>query len=231
MNNKINTTKKTNIPKIPDEEIKSIKKVKEYKLICESNIVSILWKDVDLYFDYDSLNLNQFTYNEWKVYFQIGQDIVVKEKKPILDEITVNLYLEKHEKLKSKYDEYGGFATIEKAKEYVKVNNIEGYISELNKWNTVINLVKNRFPIADRLSEYVDMTSEEIYDEYEAVLNHIFINSASSGCKTSYLADGIHDLIEELDVGYAVGLPLFNMPILTHEIGGLSCGNITLIGD
>lgn len=144
-----NTTKKSNIPKISEEEIKAIKKVKEYKLICESNIVSILWKDVDLYFDYDSLTLNQFTHNEWKVYYQIGQDIVVKEKKPILDEITVNLYLEKHNKLKSKYDEYGGFATIEKAKEYVKVNNIDGYIEELNKWNTVINLVKNKFPIAE----------------------------------------------------------------------------------
>lgn len=230
MTNKNNTTKKTNVPKISDEEIKAIKKVKEYKLICESNIVSILWKDVDLYFDYDSLTLDQFTYNEWKVYYQIGQDIVVKEKKPVLDEITVNLYLEKHNKLKSKYEEYGGFETIEKAKEYVKVKNIDGYIEELNKWNTVINLVRNKFPIAERLSEYVDMTSEEIYDEYEAILNHIFINSASSGCKTSYLADGIHDLIEELDAGYAVGLPLYNMPILTHEIGGLSCGNITLIG-
>lgn len=222
--------KKKDVSKIPKEEIEAIKKVKEYKLICESNIVSILWKDADLYFEYGSLSLDQFTYNEWKVYFQIGQDLVVKEKKQVLDEITVNLYLEKHEKLKAKYDEYGGFETIEKAKEYVKVDNIEGYVAELTKWNTVISLVKNRFPIANRLSAYVDMTSEEIYDEFEAVLNHIFINSSNSGCKTSYLADGIHDLIEELDAGYAVGLPLYGLPLLTHEIGGLSLGNITLIG-
>lgn len=226
---KPSTTKKPNVSKIPEEELKAIKKVKEYKLICESNIVSILWKDVDLYFDYDSLTLAHFTYNEWKVYFQIGQDVVVKEKKPILDEITINLYLEKHNKLKVKYDEYGGFATIEKAKEYVKVKNIEGYIAELNKWNTVINLVKNRFPIADRLSEYVDMTSEEIYDEYEAILNHIFINVEGDD-ETFTLADGIYDLIDELDEGLAIGLPLHNSPLLTHETGGNLGGNITLMG-
>lgn len=224
------TKKKKNPLNIPEKELKAIKKVKEYKLICESNVVSILWKDTDLFFNYDNLDLKDFTHNEWKVYFQIGKDIIIKEKKQTLDEVTVNLYLEKHEKLKEKYIEYGGYETIDLAKGYVKEKNIDGYIEELNKWNIVINLVKNKFPIADRLSEYVDMTSEEIYDEYEAILNHVFINSSNSGCKTSYLADGIHELIEDLDEGYAVGLPLYNMPILTHEIGGLSCGNITLMG-
>ena len=98
--------------KISKNELDAIKKVKEYKLICESNIVSILWKDSDLYFDYDNLQLEHFTHNEWKVYFQIGKDIITKEKKQSLDEITVNLYLEKHLKLKEKYEEYGGFETI-----------------------------------------------------------------------------------------------------------------------
>ena len=216
----------TNISK---SELDAIKKVKEYKLICESNIVSILWKNSDLYFDYDNITLNNFTHNEWKVYFQIGKDIITKEKKQSLDEITVNLYLEKHLKLKEKYEEYGGFETITKAGGYVKENNIEGYISELNKWNTVINLVKNKFPIADRLSEYVDMTAEEIYDEYECLLNHIFINVEGDE-ETHTLADGIYDLIDELDEGFAVGLPLHNAPTLTHEIGGNLEGNITLMG-
>ena len=216
----------TNISK---SELDAIKKVKEYKLICESNIVSILWKNSDLYFDYDNITLNNFTHNEWKVYFQIGQDIIIKEKKQSLDEITVNLYLEKHLKLKEKYDEYGGFITITKAGGYVKENNIEGYIAELNKWNTVINLVKNKFPIAERLNEYVDMTAEEIYDEYECLLNHIFINIEGDE-ETYTIADGIIELIDELDEGLAIGLPLYNAPMLTHEIGGNLEGNITLMG-
>ena len=215
---------------IPKKELEAIKKVQEYKLICESNVVSILWKNPDYYYDYDNLSLDMFTHNEWKVYFQIGKDLTCLEKKLVLDDITVNLYLEKHNKLKEKYIEYGGYETINLAKEYVKEKNIEGYIEELNKWNIILQLFKNKFPIADRLSEYNDMTSDEIYDEYEAILNHVFINNSSSGCNVSYLSDGIHELIEDLDKGMAVGLPLYNMPLLTHEIGGLNLGNITLVG-
>ena len=81
------------------ELVETIKKIKEFKLAVEANIVSILWVDKDLYFTYNNLKLTDFSNNAWRVYFQIGYDVVVKEKK-ILDEITVNFYLEKHEKLK-----------------------------------------------------------------------------------------------------------------------------------
>lgn len=215
--------------KINKEELEAIKKVKDYKRICESNIVSILWKDPDLYYDYDNLTLDMFTHNEWKVYFNIGKDLTCVEKKNVLDDITVNLYLEKHEKLKERYIEYGGYETIDLAKTYVKVENLSGYVDELNKWNIVVQLFKQKFPIADRLSEYVDMTSEDIYDEYEAILNHIFVNS--SGEEKAYdICDGIDKLIDDLDLGQSVGLPLYNAPILTQETGGNLEGNITLCG-
>ena len=211
------------------KELEAISKIKEYRLVCEANIVAILWRNSELYFDYDKLSIKNFIHNEWKVFFQIGYDIIIKEKKQTLDEITVNLYLEKHLKLKQKCDEYGGYEKIELAKKYVKEENIEGYIAELNKWCVVINLSKNQFPIADRLNEYVDMTAEEIYDEYEAVLNHVFINIEGED-KTYNIADGIDTLIDELDEGVAIGLPYYNSPILTHETGGDSLGNITLVG-
>lgn len=222
-------TGKTALESMPKIEIEALKKVKEYKLSAESNIVSILWKDPDMYFNYDNVKLDNFTHNEWKVYWQIGYDIVIKERKPVLDEITVGLYLEKHTKLREKYDSYGGYKKIDLAKGYVKESNMDGYIAELNKWNTVINLAKHKFPIAERLSDYADMTSEEIYDEYEAILNHIFINVEGDD-ETYTLADGIDELIDELDEGLAVGLPLHDAPMITHETGGNLEGNITLVG-
>ena len=63
-----------------------------------------------------------------------NENIIVKEKKSVLDDITVGLYLEKHSKLKQKYDEYGGYDTIDKATEYIKTSNISGYVNELKKW-------------------------------------------------------------------------------------------------
>lgn len=230
MADKKNTNSSTDLKsEISKKELEAISKIKEYRLICESNIVSILWKNPEIYFNYDSLSIKTFIHNEWKVFFQIGYDIIIKEKKQTLDEITVNLYLEKHSKLRDKYEEYGGYEKIDLAKKYVKEENIDGYIAELNKWEVIIKLAKNKFPIADRLTEYVDMAAEEIYDEYEAILNHIFINIDGED-KTYTIANGIDELIDELDEGIAIGLPFYNSPILTHELGGDSLGNVTLVG-
>lgn len=211
-----------------EEKLKCAKQVKEYKVACEANIVSIFYKKPELMYDYQ-LKLEDFSENTWRVYWQIAYDIIVKEKKSVLDDITVGLYLEKHSKLKQKYDEYGGYDTIDKATEYIKTSNISGYVNELKKWETVIKMIASGFPVTDRIKEFVDMSLDEIYKEYDALLNHIFINAEEDVMSYS-LSDGIYDLIEQLNEGIAVGLPYDNMPTLTKETGGQLPGNITLVG-
>lgn len=211
-----------------EEKLKCAKQVKEYKVACEANIVSIFYKEPELMYDYQ-LKLEDFSENTWRVYWQIAYDIIVKEKKSVLDDITVGLYLEKHSKLKQKYDEYGGYDTIDKATEYIKTSNISGYVNELKKWETVIRMIASGFPVTDRIKEFVDMSLDEIYKEYDALLNHIFINAEEDVMSYS-LSDGIYDLIEQLNEGIAVGLPYDNMPTLTKETGGQLPGNITLVG-
>lgn len=211
-----------------EEKLKCAKQVKEYKVACEANIVSIFYKKPELMYDYQ-LKLEDFSENTWRVYWQIAYDIIVKEKKSVLDDITVGLYLEKHSKLKQKYDEYGGYDTIDKATEYIKTSNISGYVNELKKWETVIRMIASGFPVTDRIKEFGDMSLDEIYKEYDALLNHIFINAEEDVMSYS-LSDGIYDLIEQLNEGIAVGLPYDNMPILTKETGGQLPGNITLVG-
>ena len=211
-----------------EEKLKCAKQVKEYKVACEANIVSIFYKKPELMYDYQ-LKLEDFSENTWRVYWQIAYDIIVKEKKSVLDDITVGLYLEKHSKLKQKYDEYGGYDTIDKATEYIKTSNISVYVNELKKWETVIRMIASGFPVTDRIKEFVDMSLDEIYKEYDALLNHIFINAEEDVMSYS-LSDGIYDLIEQLNEGIAVGLPYDNMPTLTKETGGQLPGNITLVG-
>jgi len=215
-------------PDFSEAEIKALKQIREYKKICESNIVSILFKQPDLFYDYDKLTVSSFLHNEWKVYFAIGNALMVKENKTVLDEITINLYLEKHPKLREKYIEYGGYEIIELAKTYVKVENIDGYIQELTKWNTVISLAKAKFPIAHRLKDFVDMKTSDIYDEYDAVFNHIFINAEGED-KSYDVSEGLEDLIQELNEGSSIGLPYYDMPIFNAEVNGLNRGNFYLL--
>ncbi len=209
--------------------IKASKKVREYKKACEANIVSILYKSSELYYDYSGLKLEDFSENVWKVFYQIGYDIIIKENKKLLDEITIGLYLEKHQKLKEQYDKYGGYATIENAKAYVKVENIDGYINELHKWSAVLDLLVRKFPIYDNISEFVDKSAEEIYDQYEAMLNHIFSNT-NDEVKSYNLCENVHALLDKLNAGESVGLPLHNSEILNKEIGGNLNGNMTMFG-
>lgn len=210
-------------------ENEAIEKVRGYIQIDESNIVAILYKNPELYYTYDNLKVDDFIHNEWKVFFQIGYDIIITERKKILDDTAIDLYLEKHPKLAKKYEDYGEWDKIHLATTLVNEKDLDGYIEEWNKWKTVLQLSKNKFPIYDRLSDYTDMSSSDIYDEYEALLNHIFINVDDDG-GTYSLADGIYELIDELDEGLAVGLPLYNAELLTHETGGNLEGNITLMG-
>lgn len=223
------TEKKKDLTPLEIELIKSTKIVKEYKLACEANIVAILWSNPDFYYTYDKLNLKSFSNNIWKVFFIIGYDIIVKETKKALDDITVGLYLEKHPKLKQKYDEYGGYDTIDKAKEYINIENIDGYVNELNKWNTVLQLLARRFPVHDRIKDFVDMSAEDIYNLFEAQLNHVFIN-VEDDVRSYNLCEDIHKLLEKLDKGENVGMPLYNSPILNKEIGGNLQGHITMLG-
>lgn len=205
-----------------------VKKIKELKLPCEANIVICLLKSPDLFYEYEKLTIKDFHFNEWKVFFTIGKEITVKEKKQVIDDITVNFYLEKHEKLRTKYDEYGGWNTIENAKQYVNTENIEGYVQELNKWNAILELHKRGFPVDKNFKAFQDMDLEEIYQFYEIQLNDTFINSDTK-IKSHNLCEGFDDLIEELDKAKDIGFPI-KSPMLNDIIGGNMLGNVTILG-
>ena len=218
----------TKLTAFEQETISTAKKVLDFKIAAEANVVSILYKNPDKLFD-TNLSLDDFSENTWKVYFQIIHDIVLVERKSVVDDITIGLYLEKHHKLRAKYDEYGGYDTIQNAMSYIKVENFDGYVTELRKWKAVIQLCKRGFPVKERLSDYADMTAEDIYNEHSAYLNDVFVN-IDSDVKSYDICYKIHDLIEKLDAGTAIGLPYHSMPQLTKETGGQYLGSITLLG-
>lgn len=220
---------KSKLTAFEQETIDVAKKVLEYKLNAEANIVAILYKNPEELYNV-SLTLDNFSNNTWRVFFEIASKLVLVEKKNVLDDMTVGFYLEKHPKLKAKYEEYGGYDTIASAMGYVTVENLDGYIAELKKWQAVIELCKRGFPVKDRLSDYNNMSEEEIYNEHEAYINHIFAN-ASSDVKSYNVFDNIYEFIDELNNSSDVGLPFYNADLLTSETGGFNLnGNIYGLG-
>ena len=215
--------KNTKLSPFEIEQSEVAKQILEYKLGTEASIVAMIYKNPDLLRE-TNLELNSFHHNCWRVYFEICRSLIIDEKKVTLSEIDVGLYLERHQKLKAKYDEYGGFQTIENAGSYIKEENFDGYVRDLRKWNTIAKLVKHGFPVKDRLSEFCDMSSEEIYQEYEGYINHIFSN-IDHEIKSYNALEGLHELVDDLNNGDNIGLPIC-AELLNKEIGGLKRGNI-----
>lgn len=210
------------------EQIATAKEISEYKQNCEANIVSIIYKHPDEIYDI-SLVIDDFTNNIWKVYYQIAYDILIVEKKKSLDDVTIEFYLEKHHKLREKYNEYGGYDKISSTFKYVRVENLDGYINELYKWKAIIQLCKRGYPVKDNLSKFIDSSYEDIYKKYECEINDIFIN-IDNNSKSYDICYKIDELIDELDNGLAVGMPYYDMKLLNKETGGQCLGNITLVG-
>ena len=77
-------------------------KIFEQKEVPEANIISSIYQRPDLIHNLD-LKVEDFSHNEWRVFYAIAQDIVMNEKKNTLDDMTVAFYLEKHPKLREKY--------------------------------------------------------------------------------------------------------------------------------
>lgn len=201
-----------------------------YMLPAEANVVATFWKFPEVMYDFRDIELESFHTNTWRVYWQIVHDIFIEEKKESIDELTVNFYLEKHLKLKEKYEEYGGYDTIIKAGSFIKKENIVGYVLELQKWNAVFEMNKQGFPVKDKLSDFADMSLDEIYAILQAQINNTFLKHSDSLNKSYDISDNIDGLIEDLQNGAEVGLPYLNMPLLNQQTGGCMLGNVTLIG-
>lgn len=222
-------TKPNTATELTEKQLATAQKILTYKLAAEANVVSILYKKPDYLYDVE-LSIDDISNNAWKVFFQIIYDIIVLEKKQVADEITIGLYLEKHPKLKAKYEEYGGYNTVVGGMGYVKAENFYGYYDELKKWKCVLALCKNGFPIEDELSVIQDLTCDELYKNYETILNHIFVN-AEENVKNYNAFEGYDAFIEELDNGREEGFPFYNAKILNDEVGGFNLdGNIYGLG-
>lgn len=225
----LKSSKTKSLTTFEKEAIETVKQINEYKLIAEANTVSTIYKNPELIREVN-LKLEDFNNNIWKVYYSIADDIINRENKKTLDELTINMYLSKHSKLQEKYEEYGGYETIDKAIAYIREENFESYVSEIKKWNAVIKLTKIGFPVKDKLSEYVDAKAEDIYNELEVMLNHTFINIESE-LKTYNACEGLHEFVNNLNQGSQKGMPMHGCDILNQVIGGVNFnGNIYGVG-
>ena len=215
-----------------DTELEAIELVKRYKEPAEANVVGSLYLNSDLFLEC-KLTQDDFTFNHWRVYFIIANDLF-KEKKSLTED-NIEFYLNQHPQLAEQYKNSRGYQTLDTLKNTVKEEDFDGYIAEMGKWNAILKIANRGFPIKDRLSEFADCTAEKIYDTYTGYLNDAFMNIEEK-VKSYNVLDGIHEFNERCDAGEEQGLPFCAYDkeaakILNQEVNGFNInGHIYALG-
>lgn len=129
------------------------------------------------------------------------------------------------------YDESGGFSTIQDLmNECAKDNSNDDYhFSEIQKYES-LRILQDENLLNVHSAEFIKKLANMNLKQLQTFCQHKFKTSFShinSGDVIIYnLTEDIEEMVEELDQGEEVGLPLFDSPRLTKKINGQKLGNL-----
>lgn len=209
-----------------DEQYEQIRQsIMDRKSNAESVVVLSMYKEPLLLIDTD-LEPTDFDDASWKLLFVILSSLV-KDGKRVIDDVTMGLFVDGKPTMKKFYEKIGGWNTISNGMNFVQLENFDGYLEELLKYNLLINLLDTGFPIQNDIGYYMAMTTEELQNFFELQVAQLFrkvtVREAVSDMSTGYL-----EVIEEADKGANKGFP-YNSPLLTEYTNGQALGNLTMV--
>jgi replicative DNA helicase len=220
----------------------------------EGKVIGCLWKNPDLYDDYNNLNSECFTSMDGKYYYALGKKMA-QQGYEAFDEITVTTYIQTHEMLRDKFESKGGYENIKSLIDTMNVANIHSYIDDVFKSNIIIGLynegfnIFNKVTIKDGEKEKIvipfelfhSMTSTQVSEWYDWRVQSLTMDKTMGNTKIVDL-DLDDKFIEACDSGQMMGLPydiigtdihgksIYGSPILNASTLGIHKGYTELIG-
>ncbi|RXZ77961.1 replication protein [Paenibacillaceae bacterium] len=207
----------------------------------ETLLVGTLWFNPNLYSKYKSHKIEKSTFTKsiWYFYYLIGLQMYESGIRTFEDS-TVYTYLISKPKEKGKssyfdtYDKFGGYATIKEVMDECSTSkpNDDYHLSEIQKYESLRKMQDN-YLINIEEKEYVEKLANMSLKQLLTYCQHQFKTSfahINSGDVVVYnLTEDIVEMVEELDKGEEVGLPLFDAPRLTRRINGQKLGNLVYL--
>jgi replicative DNA helicase len=192
----------------------------ENRDMIEANFIFCLWKNPDLYGDYErEVRADRDLLTEdGRYYYSLGCEMYKLGFKSF-DDASIYSYVEGKETLKNGFARRGGYKTVDEIKRILNEENVETYYDELVKSNMLLKLHDKGFNVINELDKFKKMTSSNLYDYFEYQLDNVFLNRGS-GVKVEDL-DIDDQFINDCDAGiekglsYASACPLLNF----HTLG------------
>lgn len=207
------------------------KELVEGRESAEATFVFCLWKQPDLFADYKHLNENgdeTLKTEDGIFYFALGKQMYSQGYKSF-DHVSIYAFLETKPNVKSHFDELGGYHSVDELRSLVSTENIDAYYDNLVKMNTLMSLYEKGFNVLQNLATFRDMTSQQVYDWYDYMLNNIGIKSSQDMQIENLEIDD--RFLDECNNGEAMGISYGKKcPILNNMTLGVPLGDMYMFG-
>lgn len=145
----------------------------------EATFVFCLWKQPDLYDDFQRVNENDdhtLKTEDGVFYFSLGRQMFNQGFKSF-DNVTIYTFLEGKPTVKKHFEELGGYATVSELCGLVNPENVDAYYDKVAKMNTLMTLYDKGFPVLNNMDRFSKMTNQEVYDYFDYILNSVSIKN------------------------------------------------------
>lgn len=193
----------------------------------EASFVFCLWKNPDLYGDYEKeirADRDLFT-DDGRFYYSLGYEMYKLGYKSF-DDASIFSYIEGKDILKNGFVRRGGYKSVDEIKRILNEENIDRYYDELVKSNAILKLHDEGYDCLKHIDKFRKMNYAQMEDYIEYKINNIFLKT-SNGTNAVDLAVGYEKWIDQWDKGVGVGLRV-GFPILNYHLAGIHQRNLIL---
>lgn len=192
----------------------------------EFNFVFALWKDTELIDEYKTVVNGTDILTEDAIFYYGIASRLKKLGYSSFDNVALYTYLSDKKVLRDGFERRGGYSTVQEILELINPDNISTYYDELVKSNMILNLYKAGFAVEKEIEKFKKMSSSDLYDYYDYVLNTVCLNKVEK-VKVSNLSSGYEEFIDKWDEGKSVGFKI-GFPILNYLLAGVHKQNLLL---
>jgi replicative DNA helicase len=206
------------------------KELTEQREMIEANMIFCLWRNPDLYGDYEKeIRADRDLLTEdGRFYYSLGYEMYKLGYKSF-DDASIYSYVEGKETLKNGFARRGGYKSVDEIKKILNEENIDTYYDELVKSNMLLKLHDKGFNVVNELSKFKKMNSIQLYNYFEYQLDNVFLGRGA-GVKIEDL-DIDDEFIASCNAGEEMGLSYASAcPLLNFHTLGLHKSNVQIFG-
>lgn len=210
---------------------KTIKQINEGREKAECAFVFCCWKEPDFFDTYNRVNVGKdktLRNKDAQFYWAMGK-AMRNAGLNRFDPISVDTFLTGKDKAREKFEEYGGYESVNEIMSLVKEENADAFYKILAKMNSLETWATKTDELLSDVRKFDWLSNDDVFDVFEEINNSISINTSyDERIESLAIEDSYMEHLEEgQDVGYNYGR---YCPLLNYITLGAAPGSLYMVG-